>query len=471
MRTLKISISTAAIAIAMLSVVSCKKEFYTKANVNPNSPNAVPDAVLLSGAEVAMGYVQGGDMSRFASMFVQQTTGVSRQAAAYYSYVFTNQDPETMWDNLYDDVMENDMVLMKQAAKEGNHAYYGAAQIMMAYSLQLMVDEWGSIPYSQALQGGAQLYPSYDNDKGLYDTIMNLCSRGIANLDPTLDANDHNSPGSDDVIYGGNGANWVKFAHAIKARLYIHQSYIKSTSTNVVAMADSALAEAGRSFGSYADDAQVMFGASATNNNPWYQFNTQRGDIEFAYTNYTPGNYGTFSDSLVKEADPRYSMLIDSAGEATGADAGLGTFYGGPTGVVEFSTYAEMQFVSAEAVLRGAVGVAQTYYMNGLMANMTKLGVSSGAQTTFMAGPWGTLSVVPATALIQNAWEENIALYLNPEAWTLWRRCNWNITPTNGSSGVPRRLLYPQSEIGLNTSASATAAAATQWSPKVFWDK
>ena len=160
MKNIKSYIATAAIATALLSAVSCKKDFYTKANVNPNSPNTVTPATLLTGVEVSLGYTYGGDLSRFASMFTQQTYGASRQASAYYSYIFTNQDPESNWDNWYDDVMENDYQLMLLSNQASAHEYAGIAQILMAFSLQSTVDAWGSIPYSQAFLGSANMKPA-----------------------------------------------------------------------------------------------------------------------------------------------------------------------------------------------------------------------------------------------------------------------------------------------------------------------
>jgi len=327
MRTFKKSITTVLIASAVFSVVSCKKDFYTNANINHNAPGTVPSSVLLTGVEVTMGYAQGGDFSRFASLFVQQTYGAARQSQAYYNYTFTNQDPESAWDNWYCDVMKNNMVLMKQATAANQHAYAGVSQILMAYCIQVAVDCWGSIPYSQALQGEGQvLYPPYDNDQTLYGTAMSLCNQGIANINAS--GSDAIVPGADDVIYGGSGAEWIKFAHAVKARLYIHQTK-KVVSPSTDANCDSAIAEVGRAMSSNADDAQVPFGAAATNNAPWYQFMTQRaGDITFALGPIS--GYTTFGDSLLKEKDPRYSILVDSVGDAT-SGIGLASFYGSPT--------------------------------------------------------------------------------------------------------------------------------------------
>ena len=459
----------------LFTAESCQKSFYTKANVNPNSPKSVPNGTLLSGVEVTTAYAQGGDYSRFTCELTQQAVGYNRQNAAYEQYVFTNQDPESAWDDMYADAMANDYQLMVQASQAGNHEYYGMGQIMMAFQLQTMVDLWGSIPYSQAFRGAANMHPAYDGDQALYDTAVSLCWKGIKNCNPKLDSTDVVSPDPNnlkydklaaDVMYGGSGAQWIKFAHAILARLYIHQA-----KHNNVAMCDSALANANASFTSNADNARIVFGNAASNNAPWFQFNNNWGDISF-YQNWFAGGYTVFADSMIVEKDPRLSIQMDSALELSGQNvalAGPNTYYGQGNSPVDLIDYAEMQFVAAEAILRttGIGAAAQTYYSNGIQADMGKLGVASGAITTFMTGSQGSiLTLTAANAIVQNAWQENVSLYLNPEAFALWRRCNWPLTPVTGSA-VPRRFLYPQSELNLN---GGNVPSATLYTPVVFWD-
>ena len=52
----------------LVGAASCKKSFYTDANVNPNSPSSssIVPSVLLSTVEGALAYMQGGDLSRYA---------------------------------------------------------------------------------------------------------------------------------------------------------------------------------------------------------------------------------------------------------------------------------------------------------------------------------------------------------------------------------------------------------------------
>lgn len=442
-----------AVFTLVLLLFSCKKETFTNANINPNSPATVTPDNILPVVETSLAYTQGGDIARFSSLFTQQAVGFSRQAEAYYHYVLTSTDFDTPWGNMYTSVMGNNRDLMQKADAAGDNRYSGISRILMAYSLQVLVDMWGDVPYSEALAGEANTHPAYDNAKALYDTIQSLVNTGIARLS---DANPGGrKPGTDDMIYGGDASKWIKFGHAIKARLAIHQS------KGDPAMAATALAEANQAFESNDDNAVFVFGTAETFANPVYQFNEQRADIDYGA--------GTLADKLTALNDPRLTILMDqNYGDVNGV--GAGSYYGDINGHVEFITYDEMLFVKAEATLRstGNVAQAQSYYKAAITANMQKLGVAAGDIAPYVAAN-GTLPASVPNAIAQVAQQEWIALYLNPEAWTLWRRTGSpNLTPTAGSVGIPRRFLYPTNEYSLNAAHTPQATLST---PKIFWDK
>jgi len=439
---------------SLLIISSCKKSFYTDANINPNAPPSVTPASLLSSAEGGLAYTQGGTFALFTSLFSQQIQGTAQQAAAYYSYIVTSQDLDDPWSTWYTNVMASCKDLMTQADAKGYNEYSGIARLLMAYSLQVNVDVWGDLPYSQAFQGVANLTPAYDKASALYSTISGLVDDGIAKLNATPG---NIVPGSkDDRIYSGSAAKWIKFGHAIKARLAIHQS------KNSPAMATTALSEIASSFASNADNAQYIFGTTETSSNPWYQFNEERS----GYVSYAGSTLASILTSL---NDPRYSIYIDSANDASGF--GLAAYYGGLSSPVELISNDELLFVTAEAYLRtGNAAGAQTAYTSAITANMTKLGVDSASITSYLAAH-GTLPTVTADAIDTVAQQEYLALYLNPEAWTLWRRTGSpSLTPVAGTNGVPRRFRYPQTEYFYNASNVNAEGIVTLWAPKLFWD-
>ncbi len=448
------------VGLAIITLaVSCKKSFYTEANKNVNAPDSssIIPSVMLSTVEASLGYTQGGDISRFTSLLTQQTSSNSRQAGAYYQYIFTSQDFDAAWGNLYTSVMQNNRILMNISDAKGDNGYSGISRILMAYSLQLGVDVWGAMPYSQAFKGQHNYQPTYDPDKDLYDTISNLLNVAITQLSNS--ASDVDVPGGEDVIYGGDLTKWTKFAHAIKARLYIHQSKGDAT------MATNALSEIAQSFSSNADNAQYMFGSTETTANPWYQFNEQRGDIAF--------DISPLGKQLKATNDPRYTIFttpLDAQGNYDDVNVvGMGDYYGSISAPVEFITYDELLFMTAEATLRtsGNIATAQTSYVAAITANMQKLGVPAGSMTTYLVTN-GTIPATVSDAIAKVASQEYIALYLNPEAFTLWRRTGSpTLTPIVGTK-IPRRFLYPETEYSYN--GVNVPKSTTLYAQQIFWD-
>lgn len=428
---------------------ACKKSFFTDANTNPNVLNNVTPNLLLPTVEAALAYTQGGDISRYSALLMQQMYGANSQSQQYYIYNFNPGNFDNLWPDMYTSALENDYTLIKISDAGGYKTYGGIARILMAYGLQISVDLWGDIPYSQAFRGNADdavFHPVYDKATALYDSVAALIDAGTALLQAS--GTGALTPSADDVIYGGDAAKWIKFGHAIKARLAIHQS--KSSA----AMASTALAEIAQSFTSNDDNAAYVFGTTQTSANSWYQFYRDRpGDENFTSS--------TLAATLTADHDPRYS--------AYNMD-GSASYFNQINSPVELITYDELLFMSAEATLRasGNIASAQALYQSAITADMTKLGIPQAAITTYLA-THGTLPVPVSAAIDTVASQEYIALFLNPEAWTLWRRTGSPaLVTTAPGNAIPRRLLYPQTEINFN--GENVPSGVTLYSPKIFWD-
>lgn len=449
MKTIKFLITAPAVSMIFL-LGSCNSDFFTEVNTNPNSPDSVLPASLLSTVEGSIGYSQGGEYSRFSSMFTQQTLGAARQAEGWYNYIFTTQDFDTHWGNMYTQCMENNYLLIQMADEKGYHQYGGIAKILLAYSLQLVVDAWGDVPYTDAFQGLENLHPAFDNGSSVYESLNQLLDEAIDDLNQPV--TESLLPGPDDFMYGGDVSQWIKFAHAIKARLAIHESKTNATK------AQEALDEIAQSFVGNEDNAQLFFGTTSTNAGPWNQFNTQRGDISFSTS--------TLAGEMSARNDPRYSILIDDAGDPDGL--GLAAYYGSPNSPVEFITFDELNFIKAEAILRtsGNIEDAQAAYRDGITANMQKLGIAQGDIDAYLAAN-GTLPGDVNEAISQVAFQAWFALYLNPEAWTTYRRTGSPQLVAVDGTQVPRRLLYPQTEYSYN---GENVPPSTLYTPRIFWD-
>lgn len=149
-----------------------------------------------------------------------------------------------------------------------------------------------------------------------------------------------------------------------------------------------------------------------------------------------------------------------------------------PTGIsytgtapIRLLTYAEYNFIRAEAALYGAPGDAQAFFQEGIRASMLSAGVATGDITTYLTAN-GTLTGSDANKLKQIIEEKYIASYgVIVEPWTDWRRTGYPaITKVSNAilSDIPRSLLIPQSEIDNNLNAPPQKANMLE---RVFWDK
>src|SRR5215469_13694876 len=142
---------------------SCKKSFFTDVNINPNALSTVTPDLLLPTVEAALAYTQGGDLSRYSALLMQQMYGANSQSQQYYQYNFNPGNFDNVWPDYYTSTLENDYTLIQIADAGGYNRYGGIARIIMAYGLQVGVDVWGDIPYSQAFKGNsadANLHPT-----------------------------------------------------------------------------------------------------------------------------------------------------------------------------------------------------------------------------------------------------------------------------------------------------------------------
>lgn len=136
-------------------------------------------------------------------------------------------------------------------------------------------------------------------------------------------------------------------------------------------------------------------------------------------------------------------------------------------------TFAEYNFIRAEAALMGAPGSAQTFFQAGITAAMQEVGVSAGQIADYITAN-GTLIGTTANQLRQIIEEKYVAMFgVSVEPWTDYRRTGYpalslNVNAINGVTAIPRTLFYPQSEIDLNPNCPGQKAISLQ--DRVFWD-
>ncbi|MEO5675329.1 MAG: SusD/RagB family nutrient-binding outer membrane lipoprotein [Chitinophagales bacterium] len=466
MKQLKI-FSILSLLIIMFASQSCRKGILEGINDNPNLPTSVTPRVLLPGAQGNLAYAQGGDVERFTGIMMQYVTGGSRQFFGYNNYVFTEEDFNNLWYNMYAGTMENFRAIINiEKGSPGTYSVYdGIAKVMMAYSLGMTTDLWGDIPYSQAFQGNLELTPDYDGQDQIYATLQSLLDEAITEMtdDP---GDDFDYPDNNDFVYSGDVTSWISLAHALKARFYIHLTKVDANA------AQNALNEI--TAGGEIADAGFKFAAGATTDNPWFQYIDQRDDILYI---------GSSLDTMIARNDPRYGIYIDVNGDQGHWDVGyLGAFFQGQDATVYFMTNMEQDFIEAEAKSRmGDMAGAQEALQEAISTSFTFYGLdgtdsATAAQQTAYLDTYGTLTGDFNTDLQTIMTEKWIADYLSPESWTDWRRTGYPVlTPNVAGLEIPRRFIYPTNEHLYNPQPSLPNGGdnlnSTMYEPRLWWDQ
>ena len=493
LKYLKIAIAFSGI----IAVSSCKKRL----DINYN-PDAIPDsnspiAQLLTSAEVNVGFTAGSDLYRYTTQFMQQMSGGASQPNQTYEYGrynVTGSDLNNVWSSIWATTLNDLELIIKQAGASPH--YQGLAKILKAFTYQQVVDTWGDVPYSQAQLLTANTKPAYDDDATIYPKLITLLTDAVTDMNAGTSAL---SPGVNSIMYTSatwatSRAFWIKLANTLKLRLLIH--YSKTNPAFCVAQI-TALVNSGVPFmASNADNFQMVFYDIANQRNPISAFEVSRPNYLFAdqrmlslmtpkndprrpfyFTDFPVGSglYVAVSATALPASPNNNYSRIHTFLRGTLVTPGAGTSSGVYTGAApqRMLSFAEYNFIRAEAALMGAPGSAQQFFTDGITAAMTEVGVAPAAITTYLTAN-GTLAGTNAQQLQQIIEEKYIALFgVSGEPWSDWRRTGYPAisVPTNvinGVSAVPRTLFYPQSEIDLNPNSPGQKSSSLQ--DKVFWD-
>ena len=429
--------------LSLLGITMSCDPFLEGTNENPNDPTAVSSAAILPTVQLALAYNYNANFSRVSSMWVQQVEGLDRQWAGYNSYTTVASDRSTDWLNFYVDVIQNANIIIEQSTEDGYNHYVGSAQVLKAFSLMVMTDYWNDIPYTDAFAGVENLQPVYDSQASIYAEVHSLLSIARSNLA----ASDGGLALSGDLIYSGDTSLWIKAAHAIEAKAYLHEGLLSATNYT------AALTSIENAFDSSADDFNFAFGTGAATASPWYQFNRDRGDIGFS---------PTMDAVMVDLNDPRKD-IYDGDNESTFLIEYDTHEFFTIDQAVDMATYTELMFAKAECLIAtgGTQADISEAYFAGIESSFSILELDT-EYATYIA----QAEVSPATITLENVISQKwLALYANPEVYSDWRRTGLpNLTPVSGSA-IPTRFLYPQTELDLNTNTPTVTLFE-----KVDWD-
>lgn len=479
-----------AIAGVALATASTGCSTFLDINNNPNSQTSVtPDtqlasALVTTAANYTGGVNAGSNYNSYAS-FVVGYWGKSGTVSGFseertYNYSTTYYQP--LWNNTYDN-LEDYQQIQTNGSSSGYPYHAAIARIMKVYNFLLLVDEYGDIPYSQALLGLGNVAPAYDKQADIYKDFIVQLKGAITDINTTAASASPRAVGTEDVVFQGNMARWKQFANSLRLRILLRQSSTNDATLNAyVATEMAALQTAAATDGYITTDVIVQpgFAANTGQQNPFYNrygvaAGATRFNAEYSYvvpTKYIIRQYTSNSDARISQL---YTVgTVDSVAAYSGTDLGEanppqfdpttrrvgsrflngGAFLKSATAPTVLMLLSEHLFSKAEAESRGLLtGTAQQDYLDGIQSSFI---------TTYRGATTTPIAVSAATATTAGVSQYNAYLAANTtNGLVSWTATTTNV-PDGRGSATPRtvsqtdKILY-QKYLAENTLASTEA--------------
>lgn len=505
------------ILITAIVIASCSNDLESL-NQNIKDPALVPGESLFTGAQKNLvdqmvDLNVNNNNTKLWSQYLQETTYTDE---SNYDQT-TRTIPGTHFSVLYKDVLKDldEAKKIITATTSTTDNTYEAnkpnkmviIEILNIYTYSILVETFGDVPYSEALDLN-NVTPKYDDGLTVYKDLIARLTLAINDLDVSK-----GSFGTADRIYNGDVAQWKKFAASLKLRMGILLSDVDENA------AKKAVEEAVASgvFASNSDNANYKYLAAAPNTNPVYDNLVLSGRKDFVaattiidimqprqYISDEDGVHTSVVPGSVTRTDPRMKFYFASNVDAdetvpqvvywgleVGKDGSFSTHTQvsdlllEPTLPGNILDYAEVQFLLAEGAARtfNVGDTAENLYKKGIIASIEDWGGTTTEANAYYALPAINYATALAASSATTPWKEVIgtqkwiALFNRGfEAWTSIRLLDYPLMQEayDPLSGYPTRYTYPiveQTLNGANWSSASSAIGGDEPETKLFWDK
>ena len=210
------------------SFTACTKQLDSLLE-NPNYPSmSTADVDLyLNSIQISFNSFQNQASSNGAGM-----SRLSYWGGPKYNNGTTPAGFDGIWTTAYTSIFANVDAMIPLAITQKKYAHSGIARILKAYTLGTLVDQFGDVPYSQAVKGSGNETPAVDKGAAVYAAVISLLDSAIADLKNPASA----AAPKVDLYYGGSKAKWITFANTLKLKFYMQERLVVSVKDKVQAL-------------------------------------------------------------------------------------------------------------------------------------------------------------------------------------------------------------------------------------------
>lgn len=212
-------------------MTSC--EDYLGINQDPNAPSEgnINSNIIFPGVEMNLA-ASYGDFMRIVGGYFAQQYAQDFGTSNYIDYSRFNMSAvrsSGTYTQLFTRTLKNIEIVRTKAESTEEWGTYLAATTLRVFTYQMLVDAYGEVPYTEALDK-ANLTPKYDEGQTIYDGILN-------ELNIALEKVSASDVVSTNFLFGTVTADeWIKFANALKLKLLMRISSVRDVQAQLGAL-------------------------------------------------------------------------------------------------------------------------------------------------------------------------------------------------------------------------------------------
>ena len=431
--------------------------------------------------------------SCWSQFYTQENS--ANQYNSLVTYDITSSNYNGIWNNIYSGALADLKMMIQKGEAEKKWDYYAIGKILMAFDYHILVDLYGTIPFTESLMGDQNTAPKFDDGKVVNAGIIALLDEAIAKAAEAKASASKANPamGGKDYIYKGDMDNWIGFAKALKVKILMRD--YNANKEKIAALIENT---------NFTTDARVNgFTDKEFGSNPLYE--SERRKLN------TPNNLrasSTVVEFLLVNKDPRIANYFENAPDPNKPD-NKNYYKGLPYGNISLQTtespalsssrarfaaedpvylmsYAEFLFIKAEFYAReNNAANAKTNYDLAVKAAFNRWGHDA---SSFIAA--GGAYEFNAADMLKSIMTQKWIAAVRAQGWDAFFDINRTGIPALGTlqtnevgyevgqlvpaansvlpkGELPRRLWLPKSSLDFNTNAPKPITITT----KMWWHK
>lgn len=223
----------ATLAALMLPLTAC--DSYLDINDDPNSPTEsnITSSMLFPAIEMNLASAYG-NFSRicggyFAEHYAHQF-GTSNYVD-YSQFTMSATRSSTMYSLYFQGALSNNETVLSKSLDAEEYGTYLAATVIRAFIFTAMVDCYGEVPYTEALDEDI-VSPNYDDGLTIYRGVIDELDNALAL------ANASDIVCTNFLYPSGTAAEWIQFANALKLKLLMRMADVESVQSELAELVE-----------------------------------------------------------------------------------------------------------------------------------------------------------------------------------------------------------------------------------------